>query len=64
MFNSNWPGEDDLGDILFGKYADFSARVTNLDDTVQQEYTDKLADLGVIDLELSEDNKESNIGVN
>ena len=23
MFNSTWDGEDDLGDILFGKYEDF-----------------------------------------
>ena len=43
LFNTHWPSEDDLGDILFGKYADFAARIGYLDDETQQEYTDKLA---------------------
>ena len=64
LFNTHWPQEDDLGDILFGKYADFAARIKNLDDDTQQEYTDKLAGEGIIDLELDPDKKESNLGVN
>ena len=54
MFNTNWPGEDDLGDILFGKYEDFKSRVKYLDDETQQQYTDKLYEEGVIDIELTE----------
>ena len=63
LFNTHWPSEDDLGDILFGKYADFAARIGYLDDETQQEYTDKLAQEGIIDLELNDDQKEDNIGM-
>ena len=54
MFNTNWPNEDDLGEILFGKFEDFKSRVKYLDDETQQQYTDKLYEEGVIDIELTE----------
>ena len=50
-FNANWPGEDDLGDILFGDYADFQSRIKYLDDETQQAYTDHLFQTGVIDFD-------------
>ena len=63
MFNTTWPGEDDLGNILFDNYADFASRVKYLDDETQQAYTDKLQQEGVIDIELTEEAAESNLGV-
>ena len=63
VFNTHWDGEDDLGDILYGKYADFSARVKYLDDDTQQQYTDKLYEEGIIDIELTDQQKEDKIGM-
>ena len=48
---------------MFGNYADFASRIKYLDDDTQQAYTDKLNELGVIEIELTEEAVESNISV-
>ena len=49
-FNSFIPGEDDLGDALFGTGEDFDSRVKFLDDEVQKKYTDEIKAQEVIEL--------------
>ena len=51
--NGEFPG-DGLGDLLFGSYDDFKARVNMLDDESQQKYTDLLQQMEIVQIEADE----------
>jgi len=50
FFNKLIPGEEDLGDILFGDFESFADRVKLLDTEKKQAYTDELQRQDIIEI--------------